>query len=162
MWLVFYGEERSELHVHPVGIFSKIALAPLAIGAITTWLLAGPFSKMLAESLPTHALHELSTMEMIREVIGTPATYIALAVVTLGLMTWVVREQISGVVKRLHFLEAAAAHSFGFEAINRGVVAGVQKMAEGLRGSQTGLLNWNVFGIVAGLIVVLAALLIGA
>jgi NADH-quinone oxidoreductase subunit L len=162
VWLVFFGEERSELHVHPVGIFSKIALAPLAIGAVTTWLLAGPFSKLLAASLPTHALHEVSTMEMIREVIGTPATYIALAVVTLGLMTWVVREQISGVVKHLRFLETAAVQSFGFEAINQGIVAGVQKIAEGLRGSQTGLLNWNVFGIVAGLILVLAALLIGA
>jgi NADH-quinone oxidoreductase subunit L len=162
VWLVFYGEERSELHVHPVGVFSKIALAPLAIGAVATWLLAGPFSNLFVETLPMHDIHALSTMEMVREVIGTPATYIALAVVTLGLMTWVIREQIRGVTKSLHFLENAALHSFGFESINGRIVAGVQRIAEGLRGSQTGQLNWNIFGIVAGLIIVLAVLLIGA
>lgn len=162
VWLVFYGEERSELHVHPVGIFSKIALTPLAVGAVTTWLLAGSFARVLKESLPMHDLHELTTMEMVREVMGTPATYIALAVVALGLMTWVIREQLSTVAKSLKFIQIAAENSFGFEAINRGIVSGISGLAESLRGSQTGQLNWNVFGIVAAVILVLAVLLIGA
>ncbi len=162
VWMVFYGEERSELHVHPVGVFSKIALTPLAIGAVTTWLLAGPFAKTLAGSLPVHTIHEMTTLEMIKEVFGTPATFIALAVVGFGVLTWFLREHLNGVVKALHFVQVAAENSFGFEAINRGIVRGVSGLAEALRGLQTGQLNWNVFGILVALILVLAVLLIGA
>jgi hypothetical protein len=55
-----------------------------------------------------------------------------------------------------------AQHSFGFEAINHAVVRSVQGIAEELRGLQTGLLNWNVLGIVAGLVVVLLIVALGA
>ena len=55
----------------------------------------------------------------------------------------------------------AAAHSFGFEAINRGVVTTTQEAAEALRVTQTGLLNWNVLGIVGGLLLVLGVLALG-
>lgn len=48
-----------------------------------------------------------------------------------------------------------------FEAINRGVVTGVQSTAESLRVTQTGLLNWNIASILIGLIVVLVILAMG-
>ena len=51
-----------------------------------------------------------------------------------------------------------ATNSFGFEAINRGVVRVTQNTAEALRVTQTGLLSWNVAGIAVGLIVVLIVL----
>lgn len=162
LWMVFYGGEQSEHHVHPVGMAMKISLAPLAIGALTTWLLAGLFSQMLAGSLPAHNIHTLNLLEMMQEVALTPLTWIAMAVVALGVMTWYARQSLQKISNGLRGLGDAARQSFGFEWINRGIENGTQTIAEGLRVTQTGQLNWNVFGIVAGLVVIIAILVIGA
>jgi hypothetical protein len=42
------------------------------------------------------------------------------------------------------------------------VVHGIQQGSETLRATQTGLLNWNILAIIAGLVVVLAILALGA
>ena len=51
---------------------------------------------------------------------------------------------------------------FGFEALNRQIVQGVKRTAAFVQIAQTGQLNWNVVGIVAGLVVVLLVVLRGA
>lgn len=162
LWMVFYAEERSELHVHPTGAAMKVSLTILAIGVFSTWLLAGMFSQMLASSLPAHEIHVLSLLEMIKEVALTPPTWIALAVVALGVMTWYARQSLQKISSGLRGLGDAARQSFGFEWINNGIENGTQSIAEKLRGTQTGQLNWNIFGIVAGLVVIIAVLVIGA
>ena len=48
VWMVFYGENRAQLHGHDAGPAMKVALVPLALGTLVSWLLAGPFSRMLA------------------------------------------------------------------------------------------------------------------
>ncbi|MBP7355214.1 MAG: NADH-quinone oxidoreductase subunit L [Longilinea sp.] len=159
--MVFYGEAHGHAH-GDAGTAMKIALAPLALGALTTWLLAGPFAKLLsAETLPYHGIEAASTFHILEEVISLP-TLIALAVVALGLLAWVFRSKLAGLGRALRGLGWAAENSFGFEAINRGIVRGVSGAAEGLRITQTGLLNWNVVGIVAGLLIVIAILALGA
>jgi hypothetical protein len=65
---------------------------------------------------------------------------------------------LTGITKHLQGLGRAGTNSFGFEAINRGVVRVTQNTAETLRVTQTGLLSWNVAGIAIGLIVVLVIL----
>jgi NADH-quinone oxidoreductase subunit L len=155
VWMVFYGKPQGSAHVHDAGTAMKFALAPLALGTLLTWLLAGPFAHLLGEEIE-------STGEVLLEVITDPLTLVALAVVALGLAAWWQRARLQGVVKAFQGLARAAENSFGFEAINRGVVEITQKAAEGLRVTQTGLLNWNVFGILAGLVLVLAILLLGA
>jgi len=140
----------------------KVALAPLALGALTTWLLAGPFSKILGtETLPYHNIHAESTWEILGEVISLP-TLVALGVVALGLLAWWQRDKLGGLGKALGWLGKAAAASFGFEAINRGVVKGTQGASNGLSVTQTGLLNWNVLGIVVALVILFAVLALGA
>ena len=161
VWMVFYGQARSAYHAHDAGGWMKTALAPLAFGTLTTWLLAGPFGVLLAESLPAHHIEAHSTLAVILEVVTAPATYLALGVVALGLAAWWRREQLVGARRALAGLEKAAADSFGFEAINRGVVKGTQNAAEFMRFTQPGLLNWNVFSILLGLIVLLVVLALG-
>jgi hypothetical protein len=46
--------------------------------------------------------------------------------------------------------------------VNRRVVVWTQDAASALRTTQTGYLNWNVVGIVGGLLVVLVILALGA
>ncbi len=161
VWLVFFGETRSELHAHEAGQWMKIALAPLAVGTLVTWLLAGPFAHLLAESLPAHHIKAYTTLETILEVVGAAPTYLALAVVALGLLAWRFRKNLSGPARSLQGIARAAQASFGFEALNRGVVRGTQQLAEGVRVTQPGLLNWNVFAVLAGLLVVMAVLVLG-
>ncbi|HNT55090.1 MAG TPA: NADH-quinone oxidoreductase subunit L [Anaerolineaceae bacterium] len=160
--MVFYGESHSHAH-GDAGLAMKIALAPLALGALTTWLLAGPFAKLLSTetTLPYHGIEAASTFHILEEVISLP-TLIALVVVVLGLLGWVFRSKLSGLGRALRGLGWAADNSFGFEAINRGIVRGISSAAEGLRVTQTGLLNWNVVGIVAGLLIVIAIIALGA
>ena len=62
-------------------------------------------------------------------------------------MCWWKRDALSGITKRLQGFARLATNSFGFEAINRGVVRVTQNTAEALRVTQTGLLSWNVAGI---------------
>lgn len=161
VWMVFYGKPASEKHVHDAQPAMKIALTALAAGALLTWLLAGPFSKLLHSSLPSHAIHQLGTSEILLEVIQAPTTYLALVVVALGLLAWWQRKNLAGVGKAFGWLGKAATNSFGFEAINSGIVNFTLETAEEMRGMQTGLLNWNIAGLLIGLIAVIIILVVG-
>lgn len=161
VWLVFYGQPRAELHAHDAGTAMKVALAPLALGTLTTWLLAGSFSQLLAESLPAHKIHGLPTIEILKEVLTAPVTLVALLVIALGLVAWWQRDRLSGISRAFKGLAKAAANSFGFEDLNRGVVQVTLAGAEKLRDTQTGALNWNVASLVIALLVILVILLLG-
>jgi NADH-quinone oxidoreductase subunit L len=161
VYMVFYGKPASEKHVHDAGPAMKVALVPLAIGAVISFLAAGYFSHLLSEAtLPYHGVEALPLLTILEEVFTWP-TLIALAVVTLGLVAWWQRDKLAWLGKALKPLGWAAENSFGFEAINKGIVRCTQGIAEALRVTQTGSLAWNVIGILAGLILVLAILAIG-
>lgn len=162
VWMVFYGTARSHLHGHDAGTAMRIALFPLAFGTLTTWLLAGPFSSLLAETLPLHEMEPETTLAVMAEVAGAPATWLALAVIGLGLLAWWKRERLQLITEPLQGIGHIAAHSFGFEAINRGIVTTVQNAAESVRGLQTGQLNWNILAIVVGLVMVMLITALGA
>jgi NADH-quinone oxidoreductase subunit L len=149
LWLVFFGAPRSEYHAHKTEFAMKAALAPLGFAALVSWLLVGPFASSLGEgSLPFHGIEALSISGMLHEVISIP-TLIALGVIALGIGLWFLRSKLEGVIAGLKSLVWAAENSFGFEAINSAVVRVTNSIAETLRSTQTGYLNWNVFGIVA-------------
>ena len=160
VWLVFFGSERSHLHAHDAQTAMKVSLGLLSLGTLTTWLVAGPFSELLHDTLPFHEIHALPTTEILQEVISLP-TLIALNAVAIGLILWWTRDFWKGLVNRGQGLAQMARDSFGFEAINRGVVRVTVQSAEALRVTQPGLLNWNVAGIIGGLIVVLIVLVAG-
>lgn len=162
VYLVFFGEPRSDYHAHPTGAAMKVALAPLAFGAFTTWLLAGRFSLLLGEStLPFHKIEPFGLRELFHEVLSIP-TLIALAVITLGVALWYLRDRLGGLTRSLEWLRQASVNSFGFEAINRTVVNATQAIGEGLRETQTGLLSWNVLAILVTVIVLFAIFALGA
>jgi len=162
VWMVFYGPPKERQHAHEAGRWMRAALYPLAFGALTTWLLAGPFSTLLGETLPFHEIHPEPTQAFLIEVLAAPATWLALGVVALGLLAWQLRAHLALISEPLQDLGRLAGASFGFEALNRLIVRSVQSAAEDLRGLQTGLLNWNILGIVAALVIVLLVAALGA
>lgn len=171
VWMVFFSEERHQplgapiqapVHQHDAPAAMRLALAPLALATLTTWLLGGPFSRLLAESLPFHHLHAESTLAIVGEVLFAPATWIAMIVVGLGLAAWWKRSNLEWIESALHVPAQWARQSFGFEWINGRVVHLVRNAAESLAVLQTGQLNWNLVGILSGLILVLAWLALNA
>jgi NADH-quinone oxidoreductase subunit L len=158
VWLVFLGAPRGETQAHPAGTAMRVALIPLALGTLTTWLIMGSFGHWLAETLPFHHLHEATTGHFVTSILSAPATYLAIAVVAIGLAAWWQRERLSGLAGSLSGLANAADKGFGFESVNQLFVNLTQRTAAALQVTQTGHLNWNVVGIVGALIVVLLIL----
>lgn len=157
VWLVFYGEARSDLHVHDAPLAMRVALGALGGGTLLTWLLAGP----LAGHLGLTGEH-VTTWAVVGEVVSAPATWLALAVVALGFILWLIRDRLMRLTDSLARASHFAAEGLGFEWLNRQVIAGTNQLAGVLRLTQTGQLNWNVAGIVGGLILVLAIMVWGA
>jgi NADH-quinone oxidoreductase subunit L len=153
-WLVFFGEAREALHVHDAGKAMRVSLRLLAIGTLTTWLLAGSFGEMLRVTLPFHSIHSLNLSELVNKIFMAPATYIALTVVALGLVIfWMVRRQAG--VRREAWADVLNRESFGFDWLNRQVVTGTNRLASALQKTQTGILSWNVVAIIGALLAVL-------
>lgn len=162
IWMTFFGEPRSEYHAHPAGLAMKIALAPLALAALISWLAVGRFSELLGENtLPYHMIEPFGIRTMFHEVVSVK-TLIPLAVIALGIGLWFLRSKLGGLIKGLGWLKWAAEHSFGFEAINSGVVTATEASAEGLRVTQTGLLGYNLLAVLATVILLLTLFATGA
>jgi NADH-quinone oxidoreductase subunit L len=161
VWMVFWGEPNPAVHLHDAPRPMRLALAPLAIGAWSTWLLAGPFSQLLAATLPAHEIEPETTLEMVSAVLTAPATYVTLGVAFLGLAAWQGRAWLGWLQRLLAPLGGWAAQSFGFEWLNQRIVGATRSAAENLSVLQTGALNWNLVGVIGGLIFILAWLAFG-
>ena len=158
--LVFFGEPRRALHAHDAPPAMRFSLAVLAIGTLTTWLLAGPFGAMLAGSLPFHHLEAAGTVALVGEIMAAPLTWLALAVIALGLGLGVAWPLLAPLARPFKPLADFADGGLGFESINQVVIAATDGASSALRATQTGVLSWNVAGIVFGLILVLVLLLV--
>jgi NADH-quinone oxidoreductase subunit L len=159
LYMIFWGEPRGPQPAHDGLPAMRVSLTVLAFGTLTTWLLAGGFSQLLSSTLPFHHLEAEPTLAMVAQIFLAPTTWIALGVILLGCASWLVHTRFTSLTKAFKpMLEAG----FGFEALNRQIVQGVKRTAAFVQIAQTGQLNWNVVGIVAGLVVVLLVVLRGA
>jgi NADH-quinone oxidoreductase subunit L len=161
VWLVFLAPAGSRAQAHRAARPMRLSLGTLALGAWFSWLLAGPLSVILEKSLPYHTLHALTNGELVNDVLGHLATYLALGVVGVGILAWILRDRLAPASSRVGWLARAARAGFGFESMNSGVVRLVKGTAVAVQPLQTGQLSWNVVGIVAGLIFVLVILAVG-
>jgi NADH-quinone oxidoreductase subunit L len=71
------------------------------------------------------------------------------------------REKLAGLGSVLKIPAGWARDSFGFEWINRRVVSAVRSSSDGLSYTQTGQLNWNIAGILLGLVVLMLLMFLG-
>jgi NADH-quinone oxidoreductase subunit L len=174
VWMVFYGPANDHrplatdyrvpfvnppppMIVRPLSP-GGIALALLAFGTLTTWLLAGPFAQLLGASLPPEDRAYGTTLEICIAIATAPTTQVALVITALGLGAWWWRDRLGRLTGRLGWLAHAAAADFGFEWLNLRIVRLVQRSAQVVQAAQTGQLSWNMVGLVGGLVIVLAVL----
>jgi len=158
VWMIFAGERHGPEPIHDALPAMRISLALLAFGTLTSWLLAGPLGKVFAATLPAQHLETENTWTLAGLIFLNPATWITLAVIALGFGLWAGRKYFISLAQTLKRL---AESELGFDWINRQVVRLTQNVAASLQRMQTGQLNWNVVGILGGLIVVLFVLLGG-
>jgi NADH-quinone oxidoreductase subunit L len=139
----------------------RVALFILAAGTMVTWLFFGGLNNLLASTLPFHELEHETLGEMATIILFAPATWLAMLVVLVGAgISWVRARGF-----RLFggdWLRPFTDSAFGFEPVNRFVVGSTYKVAEWFSVTQTGELNWNILGIIGGLLVVLIVLWLGA
>ncbi|MBK9925039.1 MAG: NADH-quinone oxidoreductase subunit L [Anaerolineales bacterium] len=158
VWLVFFGTERDHLHVHAAGSAMKVALGTLALGTFVTWLFFGGLSGLLSTTLPFHEIEHETLLEMVTTILSAPATWFALLIVALGFgISWL-RIRASHLFKG-GWLDPLVGTSFGFDSLNRAIVGGVNRLANQLSLTQTGILSWNVVGILGALLAVLIFLI---
>jgi NADH-quinone oxidoreductase subunit L len=161
VWLVFYGKERDQLHVHRAGSAMRIALAILAAGTFITWLFFGGLNRLFSMTLPFHELERESLSQMATAILSAPMTWFVLLIILLGFsVAWVSMlgfKNFGG-----GWLQPFVDSAFGFDSLNQIVVQAISRFAERLRATQTGELNWNIFGIISGLLIVLVILWLGA
>jgi hypothetical protein len=83
-------------------------------------------------------------------------------VVGLGLSGWWWRRRLTWLQDKLRQPARAVAAGLGFEAVNGWVTQRIRNTAMILQVTQTGQLNWNVVGVLGGLLAVLVFLAWGA
>jgi NADH-quinone oxidoreductase subunit L len=159
--LVFFGPSRTETHPHDAPSAMRVSLFVLAAGTLLTWLLAGPFSRLLSGSLPFHTIHTEGTWELVFAIVSSPQTWIAIGLILLMAALWFVRRNLAGLTKAVKPLIDFTQAGSGFECINRQVIKITAGASSVLSITQTGTLSWNVVGIVVGLILLLTLLLWG-
>jgi NADH-quinone oxidoreductase subunit L len=155
--LTFSGEPRGE-GGHDAGRAMRVSLGLLAFGTLTSWLLAGPMSQLLASTMPAQHIEALTTIEVVVEVVTAPATWLALAVTLIGLALWRWRKSLASLGAALRPLAVWGQKGLGFDWMNVQIARTTVGSANALRRTQTGLLAWNVAGVLIGLLVVVLAM----
>ncbi len=165
-WMVFFArpaEERTPEH-GPISPFMTWPLIVLAIGVMTSWLLAEPFARWMAATMPFHAdllFHDRTIESLISVHTATsPSTLIAILITAIGMVLgWAVTR--SGDVSRSMWSQGVGKiESFFIESLGS-VAEATQETAAMLQNTQTGQLNWNIAGIALGLVALLMVLVIG-
>jgi NADH-quinone oxidoreductase subunit L len=140
----------------------RAALGALGAATMFTWLLAGPLAGLFRRTLPAYPVTAVATLDVVIEVLTTPATLVALGAVAAGAAAWGARARLGRtrppLSRAVTALARACAADFGFAAINALIVRAVGRGADAARATQTGQLSWNLAAVVIALVLVLALL----
>jgi NADH-quinone oxidoreductase subunit L len=156
----FFGPRRVRAY-HRTPDAMRLTLAILAALAVSSWLAIGPLSAALHDSLPNHSVPVEPVTALVLALGASSATYLTLAISLAGGAAWFMRAHLGPVARLQPLLRDAQATAFGFEPINAVLGAGVRYTSSLLAQTQTGLLNWNVALMTAGLLGLLGLLAAG-
>jgi NADH-quinone oxidoreductase subunit L len=141
--LLLVGKIKTELK-HTTGFSMKISLAFLAFGVLTSWLPLSSTENISAYPIANH--------EVLLDVLFNPATYFALAVITVAVILAISLKKYRN---SLDSSKAIFESEFGFSRLNSLLLHLAKGCSSLLSRSQTGLLNWNLFAILMTLLILL-------
>jgi NADH-quinone oxidoreductase subunit L len=152
--LVFYGQARGDAPSHDGWLPMRVPLVILALGVLTSWLLAAPLEEMLSTGY-----HEYTgVFTLAGEILAAPATWLAQLVIVVGALVWIFRDRYQGLSRSLADSVHTLVANLGFDRLNALVVSAFGKSARALATLQTGQLNWNILGMLAGLVILILIL----
>lgn len=163
--MVFFApahRDRADTKAH-VPLPMSLPLVVLAAGVVLAWLLAEPFARWMQTTLPFHAgtilPHRAVESLISMHTIFAPSTFVVLSLTVVGLyLGW----RVGAAGASASRLAPSISRIESFFNDSAGAVAVVTRQSAALlQKTQTGQLNWNVVGIVLGLIAILVIILQG-
>jgi len=154
--LVFWGQPRREQHVHPTAWQMSVPLVLLAIGTTVAWMAIGFLSRSYAAFHFT-GVQAFTLLGFILDTVSKPAIAFSLAALALGVGLFYVRKAYAASTVGEATI-AVARKGYGFDAFYGGLVAGLVRFGKGFRRTHTGDLNYNLTGLVIGLLILVLVL----
>lgn len=160
----FIPPQREQTEERPrVPLSMSLPLALLAAAVISAWLLAAPFATWMQATLPFHSgqilPHRAAESLISFHVFLAPATLIVLILTSIGLYQgWrmgAAADTSSRFAPHIGRIESFFGNAAG------AVTVATRQSATLLQRAQTGQINWNIAGIVLGLIAILIVILQG-
>jgi hypothetical protein len=132
---------------------------------MSSWLLAEPFARWMLATMPFHAellFHDRTVESLIStHTAASLSTLIVLLITAVGMVLgWALTRSGDVISKSMWAQGIGKVESFFIESLSS-VAGATQETAAMLQHTQTGQLNWNVAGIVLGLVALLMVLVIG-
>lgn len=141
---------------HRPGVAMRAPLALLSAAVLATWLPIGRLAVWLGDA------HVQSAAGLAAQLWRHPLTWSALALTAVGAALWLGRGRLPAAAQALQRPVGFACRTLGRDAVSERAAQRVDQAAALLQRTQTGLLNWNLVGLVVGLILVLLWLARGA
>jgi len=157
--LVFWGQPRREHHVHPTPAAMSIPLVLLAIGTMVAWMAIGFLSRAYA-MFHFEDVQGMSLVGFIVETVTKPAIAFSLAALAIGIGLYYARKAYAANAVGQATI-TVARKGYGFDAFYGGIYAGLVRFGNAFRRTHTGDLNYNLTGLVIGLVILVLVLYFG-
>ena len=160
-WLTFQGDSRSKVKVHEAPWQMTVPLIVLAAGTALFWLYISPYTAGMAISLPQYPVTHIPLGEFLRHAFTGPMIWVTVGVVILlAVLTNKWRGSVTNTFKQPSALTLPLIKAYWFDTFYNKCVRGLFFFWQWFRKVQTGDLNYNNLGIVAGLIIFLVLLFV--
>jgi NADH-quinone oxidoreductase subunit L len=160
--MVFFGRPAKEPPHLEKQSAMYTSLGVLGVGVLSSWVIAGGFSRLLLGSLPFHDWHHAGTVQIMTGLFLNPVTWMTLLVIACSSGVWILLHRHGAKIDESMPLVRFIQTGLGFERVNHGVVTAADNLSNAVRITQTGQLQWNLLGILAAMVLVLCITLLGA
>ncbi|TFH32367.1 MAG: hypothetical protein E4G99_12820, partial [Anaerolineales bacterium] len=152
---VFFGTIASKVHAYDPSTAMLIPLGILALGTLSSWLLAGPFSTLLVTSMPFHEFPGSHLTASLLEILRSPITWMSLSIILITASLWHLPDHVKTRLSTRKFVKTWNTSNMGFERVNSWVVRTTQRSGRFTQTMQTGVLKWNLILILGSLAILL-------
>lgn len=154
--LVFWGKPAKERHIHRTPWEMGVPLVILAIGTTIGWLSIG----YLSRSFVVFQFAEttgFSVLGFVLETFTKPALAFSLAALAAGIGLFYARQVYAANAVGKSMIRVAR-YGYGFDAFYGMLIRGFVRFGKSFRRIQTGDLNYNLVGLVIGLVILVVVL----
>jgi NADH-quinone oxidoreductase subunit L len=157
--LVFWNRTQRTKKAHEAPWQMTIPLIILAVGSIISWLSVGFLTRAYAAFSFPGVQAELSLITFIIETFSTPAVILSILAFLLGIGLFYVRKTyaLNSIGQKTI---AVARNGYGFDIFYGWIISGLKKFTSIFRKIQTGDINYNIAGMVIGLLILIVLIFI--